>query len=74
MVWWVIRIAQNRIKVDHAIKCSAGPDPFVDCLAQRFLRFRIVVGKRTIPSQGVMVAPISLMPRACAREMGCRYA
>ena len=35
----LIGIAHNRIEVDHAVKRSAGSDPFVDRLPSGFLRF-----------------------------------
>jgi len=35
----MIRIAQNRIEVDYAVKSVAGSDPLVDRLAGGFLRF-----------------------------------
>jgi hypothetical protein len=38
----MIRIAQNRIEVNHAVKRAAGPDPFVYRLPSSFLRFRVV--------------------------------
>jgi hypothetical protein len=38
----MIRIAQNRVEIDHAIERAAGPDPFVNRLPNCFLGFRVV--------------------------------
>src|SRR4029077_21001447 len=38
----VIRIAENRVEIDYAIKGAAGPDRLVDRLPNCFFGFRVV--------------------------------
>src|ERR1700733_6947613 len=38
----MVRVAQDRIKIDYRIKRAAGPNPFVNRLPNRFLGFRVV--------------------------------
>src|ERR1700686_4277991 len=41
----MLRIAHNRVEIDHAIKRAASPDPFINRLPSRFLGFRVVARK-----------------------------
>src|ERR1700685_3785479 len=41
----MIRIAENRVEVDNAVKRAAGPDPFVNRLPNGLLGFRVVARK-----------------------------
>src|SRR6266567_1679398 len=41
----MIRVAQDRVEVDDAVKRAASPDPFVYCLSSCFLGFRVVARK-----------------------------
>src|ERR1700730_12144645 len=38
----MVRIPENRVEIDHAVKRAAGPDPLINRLPRDFLGFRVV--------------------------------
>jgi len=64
----MIRIAHNRVEVDHGIKGPVGSDPFVYRLPNYFLRFRVIAGNVHAFTRGNRGANYFDSPGVCARN------